>query len=38
MVKKDLLADFIVNYKPARLTKEEIADICYKINASKVNK
>lgn len=38
VVKKDLLADFIVNYEPVGLLQTEIADICNKINACKVNK
>lgn len=38
VVKKDLIADFIVNYKPAGLTESEIRTICNKINASKVNR
>lgn len=38
VVKKDLLADFIVNYKPTGLNESEIADIRMKINACKVNK
>ncbi len=38
VVKKDLLADFIVNYNPVGLTENEIADIRMKINACKVNK
>ena len=38
IVKKDLLADFIVNYKPVGLTEGEIRTVCNKINASKVNK
>lgn len=37
VVKKDLLADFIVNYKPAGLTREEITNIGNKINACKVD-
>lgn len=36
VVKKDLLADFIVNYKPAGLSEVEIANVVNKINASKV--
>ena len=38
VVKKDLLADFIVNYKPIGFNESEIADIRMKINACKVNK
>ena len=37
VVKKDLLADFIVNYKPAGLSETDIANIAYKINSSKVD-
>lgn len=38
VVKKDLLADFIVNYGPDTLTEGEISAIRNKINASKVYK
>ncbi len=38
VVKKDLFADFIVNYKPAGLSESEIVNICVKINVCKVNK
>lgn len=38
VVKKDLLADFIVNYRSTCITEGEINVICNKINASKVNK
>ena len=38
VVKKDLLADFIVNYKTSGLTKSEIETVCAKINQSKVGR
>lgn len=38
VVKKDLLADFIINYRPAELSKGEIMMIRDKINACKTNK
>ncbi|MBO5352976.1 MAG: NERD domain-containing protein [Lachnospiraceae bacterium] len=38
VVKKDLLADFIVNYRTVGLSEREITSICNKINACKVNK
>lgn len=38
VVKKDLLADFIVNYRPVGISKGEIMMIRDKINACKINK
>ena len=38
VVKKDLLADFIVNYKSAGLTARDINSILTKIEACKVDK
>lgn len=37
VVKKDLLADFIVNYKSTGISEVEIANVVYKVNASKVD-
>ena len=37
VVKKDLLADFIVNCKSAGLSETDIANIAYKINSRKVD-
>lgn len=37
VVKKDLLADFIVNYKSVGITEVEISNISNKINACKVD-
>ena len=38
VVKKDLLADFIVNYKPAGLNVGDIENLRTKIEAYKVDK
>lgn len=38
VVKRDLLADFIVNYRPAKLSKDQIRMIKNKINRYKISK
>lgn len=38
VIKKDLLADFIVNYRPAGLTAEQVAMLECQINSCKISK
>lgn len=38
VIKKDLLADFIVNYRPAGLTAEQVAMLEHQINTCKTSK
>lgn len=38
VVKKDLLADFIVNYRSASLTAEQVAMLERRINSCKISK
>lgn len=38
VVKKDLLADFIVNYRPTGLKTDQVATIERKINSCKIGK